>query len=236
MKIKVINPNTSEEMTKDIYASACAAKKADTVIVCTNPPHGPTCVEGASDAVISTYYLLQEVKKSEEEGGYDAYVIACFGDPGVDAIREITDKPVVGVAEAAFHMSAFLGAKFSVVSTLPRMRKDMEDRIRRHGGESRLASIRTPNLPVLAFHDDYEGAKKTLINAAREAVQDDLAEVIILGCAGMSGFADEVSREVGVPVIDTVMAAVKIAENLVDLKLKTSKSNTYQEPTLKEYK
>lgn len=236
MKIKVINPNTSEEMTKDIYHSACAAKKADTVIVCTNPEHGPGCVEGASDAVVSTYYLLEEIKKSEKEGGYDAYIIACFGDPGVDAIREITDKPVIGIAEAAFHMSAFLGAKFSVVSTLPRMRMDMEERIRRHGAEVRLASIRTPNLPVLAFHEDLAGAKKTLINAAKEAVENDLAEVIILGCAGMSGFADEVSQAVGVPVIDTVTTAVKVAESLVDMKLKTSKSNTYQKPTPKIFK
>ena len=235
MKILVINPNTTDDMTRDIGASARASARPDTEIVFTNPLHGPACAEGALDEVMVSYNLVEVVRQAEAEGGYDAYVVACFGDPAVDALREITDKPVVGVAEAAFHLATFLCGKFAIVSTLPRVRKNMEDRLRHHGVIDRVATIRTPDLPVLAFHDDLENARRTLIEAAREAVEQDLAELIILGCAGMSGFADIVSKEIGVPVLDTVMCAVKVAESLVDLGLKTSKSNTYQTPTEKVY-
>lgn len=236
MKIKVINPNTSSQMTEEIGVSAAAAAREDTEIVCVSPPHGPECVEGGSDAVASSFHLLNEVRRSEEEEDFDAYVVACFGDPAVDAIREITEKPVVGIAEAAFYLSAFVGAKFSIVSTLPRMRKETEDRLAKAGATNRLASLCTPNIPVLAFHEDLECSKRTMIEAARKCVEEDYAEVIILGCAGMTGFADIVSKEVGVPVLDTVMCGVKIAEILVDLGLKTSKANTFQTPTPKIHK
>lgn len=89
---------------------------------------GPRGAEGALDEVMVSYNLVEVVRQAEAEGGYDAYVVACFGDPAVDALREITDKPVVGVAEAAFHLATFLCGKFAIVSTLPRVRKNMEDR------------------------------------------------------------------------------------------------------------
>lgn len=236
MKIKIINPNTSNELTAGIYESACAVKRSDSEIICTNPPHGPICIESTTDEAIATYYLIEELKKSEAEGCYDAYIIACFGDPGVDALRELTDKPVIGIAEAAIHMCAFISAKFSIVSILPRVRKHLEELVHRAGAENRLASIKTPNLGVMAFHENEAKAKKTLIDASRDAVNDDLAECIILGCAGMTGFSDIVSKEIGVPVLDSVCIAVKTAEALVDLGVKTSKSNTYALPTYKEYK
>lgn len=236
MNILVINPNTSAEMTKGIYESAVAAKSAGTEITAVNPQHGPECVEGTSDELTAAYQLLDIVRTAEREGRYDAYVVACFGDPGVDALRELTEKPVIGVAEAAIHLSAFISGKFSIVSILPRCLVHLEELVRRCGAGHRLASIKTPNIGVLDFHKSPEQAEKKLLAAAKEAVSADLAEVVILGCAGMSGFAGLVSREIGVPVLDSVMAGVKVAEALVDMGLKTSKRNTYAPPTEKTYK
>lgn len=236
MKLLVINPNTSNEMTDGIYQSAIAAKQLSTQITAVNPTHGPECVEGTADELAAAYQLMDIVREAEEKHDYDAYIVACFGDPGVDALRELTDKPVVGVAEAAIQLSSFISGKFSIVSILPRCLIHLEELVRRYGGERRLASIKTPNIGVLDFHKDPEVAQQKLLTAAREAVCEDFAEAVILGCAGMSGFADMVAREIGVPVLDTVTAAVKVAEALVDMKLKTSKRNTYALPTQKRYK
>lgn len=236
MRILVINPNTSADMTEDIYQSAVAAKQSATKVKVTNPLHGPECVEGMADELMAAYHLLDIIREAESTDHFDAYIVACFGDPGVDALRELTDKPVVGVAEAAIRLSSFISGKFSIVSILPRCLIHLEDLVRRYGGEKRLASIKTPNIGVLDFHKDAESAKQKLLSAADEAVREDFAEAVILGCAGMSGFADLVAGEIGVPVIDSVTAAVKVAESLVDMRLKTSKRNTYAPPTGKKYK
>lgn len=236
MKILVINPNMSAEMTEGIYQSAIFAKQPAAEITAVNPDYGPECIEGASDETTAAYQLLEIVRTAEHEEDYDAYVVACFGDPGVEALRELTEKPVIGVAEAAIHMSAFVGAKFAIVSILPRCRAHLEELVHRCGGENRLACIKTPDIGVLEFHTNPEGARDKLITAAKEAVEEDLAEVIILGCAGMSGLADFVSKRIGVPVLDSVTTAVKLAESLVDMEVGTSKQNTYAAPTKKEYK
>ena len=236
MKILVINPNTSEEMTEGIYRSAIAAKQESTEITAVNPPHGPECVEGTSDELAAAYHVMEVVKKAEKEADYDAYVVACFGDPGVDAIRELTDKPVVGVAESAILMSEFISGKFAIISILPRCLAHLEEMVHKYGAEHRVACIRTPNIGVLDFHKEPKTAEAKLMNASKAAVEEDYAEAIILGCAGMSGMAEYVSERVGVPVLDSVTCAVKMAESLVDIGLKTSKRNTYATPTEKIYK
>ena len=236
MKIKVINPNTSDEMTREIEESAKSVASPGTEILCSHPEHGPECVEGGYDTVESTFHLLEEVVKSEQEDKPDAYVIACFGDPGIDAIREMTDAPVIGIAEASFYLANILGARFSVVATLPRMRKDIEDRLRLCGMNIKLASLRTPDLSVLSLTGSPEETEKTLIETAKQCVKEDYAEVIVLGCAGMAGFEDRVSAACGVPVLDTVKVGIKYAEMCVSLGLKTSKSCTYESPTAKEVK
>lgn len=236
MKILIINPNTSEEMTQAIYQSAVAVKQESTEITAVNPPHGPECVEGSIDELTAAYHLIDIIKTAEATGDYDAYIVACFGDPAVEALRELTDKPVVGVAEAAMRLAPFISGKFAIVSILPRCLVHLEELAHRYGVSHKLTSIKTPNIGVLEFHTDQAAAEEKLVSAAREAVEREYAEAIILGCAGMSGFSDFLSQKIGVPVLDSVSCAVKIAEGLVDLSLTTSKRNTYAVPTEKLYK
>ena len=236
MRIKIINPNTTEDLTKGISISAHYFSRPDTEIICVNPEKGPVSLEGYYDERIAELQIIEEVLKSEQEGQTDAYVIACFGDPALYALREITDKPVVGIAESAIALAGFICAKFSIVAIMPRMRMKLQELIHRCGAERRVASVRTPNLTVLDFHHDFEGCKRILINEAKEAIEKDYAEAIILGCAGMAGFAEEVQKEVKVPVFDAVASAVKVAEALVDMKLRTSKILTFKYPESKEIK
>ncbi|WP_181151924.1 MULTISPECIES: aspartate/glutamate racemase family protein [unclassified Arthrobacter] len=235
MRILVINPNSSSALTESVAEAAQQVVAPGTIISATNPSRGPAVIEGSYDEVLATFHLLEEVERAERENPPDAYVIACFGDPGLDAVKELTDRPVVGVAEAAIHMSSFVAATFSVVSILPRVRKHLHDLVRQAGATNRLASIKLPNLGVMAFHEDEHAALETLKQAAKEAVQEDGAESIVLGCAGMVGFARQLSDELGVPVIDPVEAACRVAESLVALGYQTSKANSYQKPTEKQY-
>jgi len=236
MKVKVINPNTTAEMTEDICKSAHYFSRPDTEIICVNPEAGPVTIEGFYDEYMALPGLFEGLLKSEKEDKVDAYVVACFGDPGLYALRELTEKPVVGIAESAMMLASFVAAKFAIVTIMPRIRMMLEELVKRVGLEHRLASIRTPNLKVLDFMNDFEGCKKILIEEAKDTIEKDYAEAIILGCAGMAGFAEEVERAVKVPVFDAVASAIKVAEALVDMGMKTSKVLSYQRPEKKEFK
>jgi len=174
--------------------------------------------------------------KSEKDDPPDAYVVACFGDPGLNALRELTDKPVVGIAEAAIAFSSFLAVRFSIISVIPRIRLMLEEVVRRCGAEHRCTSIRTPNLTVMDYVTDPDRCQRILVEEAKDAVAKDYAEALLLGCAGMGSFVEAVRRAVPVPVLDAVASGVKVAESLVDLGLKTSKVLTYMPPEKKEFK
>ena len=223
-------------MTEDICESAHYFSRPDTEIRCVNPENGPVTIEGFYDEHIATLGLIEELLKSEKETPADAYIVACFGDPGLYALREQTEKPVVGIAESAMVLASFVAAKFSIVTIMPRIRMMLEELTQRVGLSHRLASIRTPDLKVLDFQQDFEGCKQVLIEESKDAIKNDYAEAIILGCAGMAGFAAEVERAVHVPVFDAVASAVKVAETLVDMGLKTSKVLSYQRPEKKAFK
>ena len=236
MKIKVINPNTTPEMTEDICVSARSGASPGTEVVCLNPAKGPGTVEGWYDEYISISFLIEELLKAERDDPADAYVVACFGDPGLYALRELTDKPVVGVAESAIALTRFVAARFAIVTIMPRIRLMLEELVERCGARHRCASIRTPDLSVADFMDDYDRCEKILIDQAREAIAEDYAEAIILGCAGMAAFVENVRKALPVPVFDAVASGVRVAESLVGLGIGTSKVQTYKPPEKKEFK
>jgi allantoin racemase len=234
MKIKVINPNTTMAMTKGIEHAAKSAARPGTEILAVSPKMGPVSIESYYDEYLSIPGVIEEVRKGESEG-VDAFVIACYGDPGLHAAREVTDKPVVGIAEASVYLASFLAARFSVVTVLPRIKTMLEELVDSYGMQKRVLSIRTTPMGVLDFERDPEAGIELLRQEGRKAVEEDHAEAILLGCAGMAEFADSLEKELGVPVIDGVVAAVKFAESIVDLGKKTSKLNTYKYPEKKEY-
>ena len=235
MKIKVINPNTSSQMTDDIRDSAKLGARTGTEIICVNPDKGPETIESWYDEYICQRYLVEVLLKTEKEDPVDAYVVACFADPGVNGLRELTDKPVVGIAEAAIAMSSFLAARFAIVTIMPRIRLMMGEMIRRYGAEHRCVSIRTPDLAVADFMNDMPRCERIMIEEAKDAVKKDYAEAILLGCAGMGPFIKKARQAVPALIIDSVTAGVKMAESLVDLGLKTCKTITYQPPEKKRF-
>jgi allantoin racemase len=162
-------------------------------------------------------------------------VLACFGDPGLDAAREATTAPVLGVAEAAFHAASMLATGFSVVTTMKRTCIMAEHLVHRYGFERRCRGIHGTDIPVLALEDGGAGCVDQIEAAAREALARDRSGAIVLGCAGMAGLCATLQQRLGVPVVDGVAAAVKFAEALAALGLGTSKLGDYAAPLPKTF-
>ena len=229
MRILVINPNGSTEMSDVIREQLRAVARPDTELVVVNPPGAPPAIESALDEARAIPPMLELVRAAEDRG-FDAVVIACFTDPGLEVAREVMSIPVVGIQDAAMHLAAQIGHRFSVLTTL-RHRVPVRHRAALLAGlERRLASCPVLNLPVLDTVTDRERVVELLIRTGRRAVEEDGAEVLILGCAGLGDLAPRVQRELGVPVIDPNAAALKLAETLIDLGLAHSKAGLYTSP------
>lgn len=247
MKIAVINPNTTASMTAKIAAAARVVAAAGTTIEACNPPDGPVSIEGYVDEVYSVPGLLGEMRRllgeptpqKPDAEAPQAFVLACFDDTGLDAARCLTSAPVIGIGEAAFHAASLVAQKFGVVTTLERSVGAIEHNLLRYGLAVRCTRVRASEVPVLDLEDAESAqgrAARAQIDAAiAKCLQDDGAQAIVLGCAGMADLAASLSRQHGVPVVDGVAAAVKLAEALVSLNLTTSKVGPYAAPGAKPY-
>jgi allantoin racemase len=228
MKILVVNVNTTSSMTDAIAASARAVAGPDTEIVGLTPTVGAESVEGNFESYLAAVAVMDAVTKYD--GDFDAVVQAGFGEHGREGLQELLEVPVVDITEAAGHVASLIGHKYSVVTTLDRTVPLIEDRLKLAGLDARCASVRSSGLSVLQLEEDPELAVKKIVAEAELAVRDDKAEVICLGCGGMAGLDEAVRAATGVPVVDGVTAAVKLAESLVALGLSTSKVRTYGTP------
>ncbi|WP_071797349.1 aspartate/glutamate racemase family protein [Natronohydrobacter thiooxidans] len=230
MQLFVYNPNSSREMTALIARSAEAAASPGSHIVtdCARPPVPPS-IEGYHDEAVAVPAMLDALRRAEAEGA-QAHVIACFDDPGIGAAREVVAGPVIGIAQAAMQVASVLAARFSVVTTLPRAIPIIEDLALRYGVSHGLRRVRSVDLPVLGIEADPERAKSLLRGQIIAARDEDGAEAVILGCAGMSDMCHALSAETGLPVIDGVHAAVRLAEAMAGGGYRTSKVGAYSWP------
>ncbi|MDN3521672.1 aspartate/glutamate racemase family protein [Halomonas ramblicola] len=234
MHLRIINPNTTAGMTATIGEAARHIASPGTRITATQPAHGPVSIESHFDEAISAVGVLEEVLAGEREDA-DAYVIACFGDPGLLAARELTRAPVIGIAEAAFHMATLISTRFSIVTTLGRTGIIAEHLLEQYGFAHHCRRVRAAEIPVLDLEDDGDAALTRIIEECERARDEDGIGAIVLGCGGMADLTDTISREVGLPVVEGVTAAVKLAEALVGLGLGTSKHGDLAFPRPKPF-
>ncbi|MDG4663933.1 aspartate/glutamate racemase family protein [Mycobacterium sp. 236(2023)] len=219
MRLLLVNPNTTASMTVAIAASASGIARPGTVVEALNPVDGPPSIENDADEKRSVPGLLDILRTAQQrpvDQRPDAYVVACFGDPGLVEARALLDVPVLGIAQAAMHAAALAAGSFSVVTS-------MSATIERAW---QLAKDYTPNqcmgvyacdIPVLRIDSD-----PTTIDPigalCRRALDQDDSRAIVLGCAAMAPYAPELTRRLGVPVIDGVVAATVLAEALTALR------------------
>jgi len=202
-------------------------------------PRGPHHVEYRYYEALVVVDILHLVKEAESQG-FAATVIGCFYDVGLQAAREVAERMVVvAPCEASVYLAATLGDKFSIIVGRRKWIPEMRENVIRYGMKERLASFKSVNLGVLEFHQDEAETARRFVEVGREAVERDGAEVIILGCTATSGFYRELQTELGVPVIDSTLAAFKAAEFAAELRNRFgwshSKIAAYESPPPEEY-
>lgn len=235
MRILVVNPNTSDRMTHHLARELERIRDKETELVFVNPPHGPESIESAYEEAYAIPEMLPLIKSAQAEG-YDAVILACFADPGLDAARELVSIPVIGIEESALHVAAMLGDTFSILTSRPERVAAKKRHVAKLGLERRLASVRPLEMSVLEMEEDPQRAQIRIQQVSEQAVRKDGAEVIVLGCAGLAGYTSEIESSLAVPVVDPTPVALKFAEVLVQLGLTHSRRGLYAPPPPKRFK
>ena len=238
-KVLYIEPVVSETVDSwKVYLSQF--KDPETELEVTSLTEGPRHLEYYSYGSLVVPKILKIIKDAEKEN-FDAAIIGCFYDPGLRESREIAEKLVVTApAEASMHIAVTLGQRFSIIVGRTKWIPLMRENVIKYGFQDHLASFRPIGMGVLELQTDPEETKRRIVQAAEKAIEQDGAEVIILGCTHQFGFYKELQDALRVPVIDVALAAFNYAEFLVDLRNKHgwyfNKKNEYQSPSYEEIK
>lgn len=220
MRILIINPNSDLEMTAAINRTARDYAAGDFEVDCLPTPGAPRFIETYEDELIAAPGMIRLLRDHHDHA--DAFIIACHCDPNLDALKEIGRKPVVGIGETSMKIASMLGHRFSVLSATLHSIPHKDDLVRKYHLEGILASVRAAGegagMPV--GRDGY-------IQAARRAVDEDGAEVIVLGCAGMTGLDRVIQERLGVPVLDGVVCGLIVASGLAKYGVSTSRAKKY---------
>jgi allantoin racemase len=229
MRILVIDPVTTEGWLQPDreYLQGVADEGTEVEIV--GLERGPKSIETFYDATYAGPEILRLVR--ERGKGVEAIMINCFADPALDAAREITDRPVLGPAEASMSVALHLGSKFSVISTFANTAPWVRLQATKLGVERRLASAIGIDIPVLDLEKDLGRTIDEIVRSAEEAINRDGAEVIILGCTGMAPLAQKIGERLSAPLIEPAATTLKMAELLVKLGLRHNRGRLYLPPS-----
>ena len=221
-RVVVINPNSSVEVTAGIDAAMAPLRFADGPrIDCLTLAEGPPGIETQRhvDGVVGPLCALIE----REGNNADAFVVACFSDPGLHSAREATGLPVMGISESAIVTALTLGERFGIIAILPGGIARHKRYIRQMGLDGRLAGDRPIGIGVAGLGDEDE-VEGRMAAVGRQLIEQDGADVLIMGCAGMARYRHRLEDTLGVPVIDPSQAAVAQAIAAVRLGYRTNNS------------
>ncbi len=205
-------------------------------IICAS--EGPASIESMYEEYLSIPAAMKLIYDAQAQG-YDAAILGCAGDPGLDAAREITDSMlVVGPGQTSMQVAVMLGHRFSVLTIDEAMIASGYELAYKAGVEAKLASVVAVSVPVLELATDRAASLAKIVAAGRLAVERDRADVLVLGCMSM-GFLDvakEIESAVGVPVVNPSLTGLKVAEALVGSALMHSKTAFATPPKIKSGK
>jgi allantoin racemase len=207
-RILIINPNSDAEMTKAIQNTADDFARGDWEVECRDTRGAPAFIETREDQALAAPGMIALAKENKNQ--YDAFIIACHCDPNREALHEITGKPVIGIGEASMKIACLLGNRFSIIQTTAESIPLKEELVRKYLLQDFLASVRAPQnaAPDSSDEDRY-------LSAAKKAIAEDRADVIVLGCAGLTGLDKRMQEELGIPVLDGVTCALILATALI---------------------
>jgi allantoin racemase len=216
MKILIINPNSDLEMTEAIQKTAEKFARGEFEVLCLPTPGAPKFIETHEDGILAAPGMMDLVRKNEN--GCDAFVIACHCDPNLDVLKEITQKPVVGIGESSMRIASMLGRRFSIIQTKEESVPMKEALVRKYQLQGALASVRAPKPGHQKMDEDEKFAA-----VAREAIEEARADVIVLGCAGLTGMDKRLQNELGIPVLDGVVCGLIMAAALIRYRFSASR-------------
>lgn len=230
MKILVANPNSSEIVTGIIMKSAHRKALSTTELIPLTNPKGTKNIDCGFADYQSVWSFVRAILEKVEEVKADAVVLAGFGNVGVFALKEALNIPVISISEGTQTIACMLGHKYTVLTMLKQFIPYQEDLVRLYRLEQKCASVRAINVNVEKCVTDREETLKQLKEEILKIVEEDGAEVVMLGCAGLCGYDEALQELVGLPVLDPVTVAVKVAEMMVETGLCHSKKRKFAYP------
>ncbi|OBY59302.1 aspartate/glutamate racemase family protein [Pseudomonas sp. AU12215] len=214
-RILVINPNSNPEVSEGIRQAATHVITPGTALEVVNPSEGPLSIETPADRAQAIPPLLALAEKYRC-AGFDACVLACFDDIVLGEIRELLGCPVVGACEASIAAARALSARFSIVTTVHSALPTIHGLLRYYGAEQ-LAQAAAAGIGVAEAASGGAATERMLRETIASAIDQQGAQAIVLGSGGLVGRAPELTRIFQVPVIDSVLSAVTLAEGIVRL-------------------
>lgn len=228
-RLLVINPNSSVKMTGDIRSTLGKLIIQNAVVDVVHMQNSPQVLESFKDYTVAGAEVIKYIMEADlVRKGYDGLLLACFGDPSLYAIKEISDVPVIGIAEASISLALLLGYKYGIIAASSKAKPMMESMIMGYGLENRLACVESLEVNIEAFINDREFLEEKFIGCARKAMNKG-ADVLVLGCAGMTIIGDNVEEKLGIPVIDPIKAGIAALNSIVDSGLKISRAGLYSQ-------
>ena len=228
MKILLLNPNTTAEVTGLLYAAGHRVASPGTELVAMTARRGVPYIATRAEAQIGGAIALEML--AEAGRNFDAAIIAAFGDPGLFGARELFAFPIVGLAEAAMLTACMVGRKFAIVTFSRTLAPWYEECVAMHGLQARCAGIRALDEAFQSISEVQSEKEEVLVRLANTAIEQDGADAVILSGAPLSGLADKVRDRIPVPVIDPISAAVRQAETLAALKPRKAVAGTFRRP------
>lgn len=213
-QILLINPNSTEAMTRQMAQTAQAIAADQARILARTNFEGPAALQGSRDGVLAAPGVLQ-ILASES---FDVGILGCFDDTALEAAREGSLVPVIGIGQASFHTACLLGRRFGVLTTLPVSVPVIEDNLHRLNMTGSCAGVVASGIPVLELERDPTGSLVRLQQVGQEMLATLHPDVLVLGCAGMTGIAGILEQSLGIPVVDPIAAATVMALGLARLR------------------
>lgn len=227
-KVLVVNSNSSAAATAQIEAGCKPYIPAGAEVDFVTAEAGPEGIDTPLDVAVSGLESVRAIVRHEDE--YDAFIIACGNDPGLDVARQVTDKPVVGIAEAGILFALMLGAKFSPLTLLRSEIPMVEEMVQRYGVGNRLASVATLDVSAGELIGNPGQTYQLFADAARRAKEEHMAEVVVLVGSVMAGLQDRLTTDLGIPVVSGMVCAIRLAEDMATLGMRTSRAFKYSTP------
>lgn len=225
-QILVINPVGIDIWNNIVLEYAKSVLSDEFEVKVRNLPKAPPTIECEYDKDLATPYVIEEVLRANKEG-FSAVIINCFDDPGLEASREVSAIPVLGIGETAITFALLLGYRIAIISTGENSRVTYYKRAVALGLEKRISYVSGINISVRDLRKDMKKVKELILNEIKKAVEEHDAQVVVLGCGGFIGLAEDLSKECGIPVIDPTLVTLKVAESIVKLRLSHSRAHLF---------